>query len=80
MILAGELEEPAHPKDPKPVGAEPASIMGIYAPETLPVLSGLAKGFAVSDRWFASALTETAPNRAFAVAGTSFGQINDAGF
>jgi phospholipase C len=75
--FAGELEEPAHPKDPKLVGAEPASIMGMYAPETLPVLSGLAKGFAVSDRWFASAPTETAPNRAFAVAGTSLGQIDD---
>jgi phospholipase C len=75
--FAGELEQPAHPKDPKLVGAEPAAIMGMYVSETLPVLSGLAKGFAVCDRWFASAPTETAPNRAFAVAGTSLGRIDD---
>jgi phospholipase C len=78
--FAGELKKPAHPNDPKLVGAEPASIMGMYAPETLPVLSGLAKGFAVCDQWFASAPTETAPNRAFAVAGTALGQIDDSGY
>ena len=58
---------------PKLAGAVPASIMGMYAAETLPVLSGLAKGFAVCDGWFASVPTQTFPNRAFAVAGTSLG-------
>ena len=75
--FARELAHPAHPLDPKLVGAEPSSIMGMYSPETLPVLSGLAKGFAVCDRWFASAPTQTFPNRAFAVAGTSLGYTNN---
>jgi phospholipase C len=52
-------------------------IMGCYAPETLPVLSGLARGFAVCDRWFGSAPTETLPNRAFACAATSQGHMDD---
>jgi phospholipase C len=69
------LKHPAHAQDPKLVGAAPASIMGMYAPETLPVLSGLAKGFAVCDAWFASVPTQTFPNRAFAVAGTSLGHV-----
>ncbi len=54
------------------------SIMGMFTPEMLPVLSGLAKGFAVCDQWFASAPTETLPNRAFVNAGTSQGHLNDA--
>jgi len=75
--FANELAHPAHPLDPKLVGAEPASIMGMYAAETLPVLSGLAKGFAVCDGWFASVPTQTFPNRAFAVAGTSLGYVDN---
>lgn len=75
--FARELANPAHPRDPKLVGAEPSSIMGMYSPETLPVLCGLAKGFAVCDRWFASVPTQTFPNRAFAVAGTSLGYTNN---
>ncbi len=75
--FATELDHPSHPLDPKLVGREPRSIMGAYTPETLPVLSGLAKGFAVCDRWFASVPTQTFPNRAFAVAGTSLGYVNN---
>jgi phospholipase C len=75
--FASELSNPAHPLDPKLVGAQPSSIMGMYSPETLPVLCGLAKGFAVGDRWFASVPTQTFPNRAFAVAGTSLGYIDN---
>ena len=75
--FANELAHPAHPLDPKLVGATPGSIMGMYTPETLPVLSGLAKGFAVCDRWFASVPTQTFPNRAFAVAGTSLGYTDN---
>jgi phospholipase C len=75
--FASELAHPAHPLDPKLVGAEPSSIMGMYLPETLPVLCGLAKGFAVCDRWFASVPTQTFPNRAFAVAGTSLGYTDN---
>jgi phospholipase C len=75
--FARELATPAHPLDPKLVGAQPSSIMGMYSPETLPVLCGLAKGFAVCDRWFASVPTQTFPNRAFAVAGTSLGYTDN---
>src|SRR5277367_2627855 len=75
--FANELASPAHPLDPKLVGAQPSSIMGMYSPETLPVLCGLAKGFAVCDRWFASVPTQTIPNRAFAAAATSQGHLDN---
>jgi phospholipase C len=75
--FAKELQHPTHPLDPKLVGAAPTSIMGMYAAQTLPVLSGLAKGFAVCDGWFASVPTQTFPNRAFAVAGTSLGYTDN---
>src|ERR671936_1454635 len=58
-------------------GTTPADIMGIFTPELLPVLSGLARGFAVCDHWFCSVPTETIPNRAFAAAATSQGHMND---
>ena len=59
-------------------GTQAKDIMGMYTPAALPVLSGLARGFAVCDRWFASAPTETLPNRAFAAAATSQGHMDDA--
>lgn len=52
-------------------------IMGCYTPEMLPVLSGLARGYAVCDHWYCSLPTETLPNRAFASAGTSQGHMDD---
>jgi phospholipase C len=51
--------------------------MGIFTPEALPILSGLARGFAVCDHWYSSVPTETFPNRAFACAATSQGHMND---
>ncbi len=56
---------------------KPAQIMGAYTPTLLPVLCGLAKGYAVCDAWFASVPTMTMPNRAFALAGTSQGHMDD---
>jgi phospholipase C len=58
-------------------GTQPSQIMGMYTPSLLPILSGLAQGYAVCDRWFASAPTMTMPNRAFASAGTSQGHLDD---
>ncbi|HEY2011652.1 MAG TPA: alkaline phosphatase family protein [Rhizomicrobium sp.] len=58
-------------------GTEPSQIMGMYTPELLPILSGLAKGYAVCDHWFASVPTMTMPNRAFALAGTCQGHLDD---
>jgi phospholipase C len=58
-------------------GTVPGDIMGCFAPDALPVLSALASGYAVCDQWFASAPTETLPNRAFACAATSQGHMDD---
>ena len=52
-------------------------IMGCHTPQTLPVLSTLARGFCVCDHWYGSAPTMTLPNRAFLCAGTSQGQMDD---
>jgi len=65
-----------HYKDTLP-DTEASQIMGMYTPELLPILSGLAKGYAVCDAWFASAPTMTMPNRAFALAATSQGHLDD---
>ena len=56
---------------------DPSEIMGMYAPEMLPIMSGLAKGFAVCDQWFSSVPTQTIPNRTFAAAGTSQGHLDN---
>jgi phospholipase C len=58
-------------------GTTASWIMGCFTPESLPVLSALAAGYAVCDHWFASVPTETLPNRAFALAGTSQGHMDD---
>src|SRR5450755_2226008 len=58
-------------------GTTANDIMGCYAPDTLPVLSALARGYAVCDQWFASVPTETMPNRAFACSATSQGHMDD---
>jgi phospholipase C len=58
-------------------GTSAGDIMGCFVPEALPVLSALARGYAVCDRWFCSAPTETMPNRAFALTGTSQGHLDD---
>jgi phospholipase C len=58
-------------------GTTAGDIMGCFTPQSLPVLSALAQGYAVCDQWFASAPTETLPNRAFAGCGTSQGHMDD---
>ena len=58
-------------------GTTAGDIMGMYTPQMLPVLSALARGYAVCDHWFGSAPTETLPNRAFACAATSQGHMDD---
>lgn len=58
-------------------GTVETDIMGIFTPDLLPVLSGLAKGYAVCDHWHSSAPTETLPNRAFALGATSQGHLDD---
>jgi phospholipase C len=58
-------------------GTVPGDIMGCFTPQALPVLSALAAGYAVCDHWFCSVPTETLPNRAFALAATSQGVMDD---
>jgi phospholipase C len=58
-------------------GTTPNDIMGCFTPEALPVLSGLARGYASCDHWYGSAPTETLPNRAFSATGTSQGHMDD---
>jgi phospholipase C len=58
-------------------GTTASDIMGVFPPSALPVLSGLARGFAVCDHWYSSVPTETMPNRAFANAATSQGHLSD---
>ncbi len=58
-------------------GTTANDIMGVFTPDMLPILSGLARGYAVCDHWFGSVPTETLPNRAFAFAGTSQGHMDD---
>jgi phospholipase C len=55
----------------------PDEVMGAYSEEQLPVLYGLARAFAISDRWFSSVPTETNPNRAFSVCGSSAGAVDN---
>ena len=52
-------------------------IMQSYSPAQLPVLSKLARAFAVSDAWHASVPSQTWPNRSFLLTGSSFGQVNN---
>jgi phospholipase C len=50
-------------------------IMYYFTPDKLPVLSTLARSFAVFNGWFASIPGPTICNRAFAHYGTSFGSV-----
>ncbi len=61
-------------KQPK---ADPRLIMDCFNPRQVPVLSALARNYAVCDRWFASVPCQTWPNRAFVHAGTSCGRVNN---
>jgi phospholipase C len=49
----------------------PANVMHYFAPDQVPIISQLARQFAVSDRWFASAPCQTWPNRFFVHTGTA---------
>ena len=52
-------------------------IMEAYTPAQLPILNGLARAYGVSDAWFSSVPTQTNPNRAFSLCGTSLGRVNN---
>lgn len=52
-------------------------IMAGFTPDALPVLSTLARQFAVCDHWFSAVPSQTFGNRAFAHCGTSHGFVNN---
>jgi phospholipase C len=51
--------------------------MGYYTAQDLPFYYGLHDTFATSDQYFQSVLSQTFPNRFYALAGTSFGHIRN---
>ena len=59
----------------QPTYEEYAQIMTGYTPEQVPVLNGLAKGFAVFDHWFCEVPSQTLMNRSFWTAATSSGFV-----
>jgi phospholipase C len=61
-----------------PYGPEQATAhdtMGYYDDGDLPFYYDIAKNFAMSDRYFCSVIGQTFPNRAYFLAGTSFGHL-----
>ena len=60
-----------------PSGTDSAHIMGSFTPEMLPVISTLAKNFAVYDSWHAAVPSQTFCNRSFFHASTSHGFVTN---
>src|SRR5260370_19961546 len=52
--------------------------MGFYNQNDIPFYYDLAQKFAINDRYFASVLVPTFPNRAYLLAATSFGHVTTA--
>lgn len=61
----------------KPTNDDLAQVMGSFTPEMLPVLSTLAREFAVYDHWFAAVPSQTFCNRSFFHASTSHGFVTN---
>jgi phospholipase C len=59
----------------QPTYDEYAQIMTGYMPEQVPVLSGLARGFATFDHWFCEVPSQTFTNRSFFHAGSASGFV-----
>ncbi|HEX9164395.1 MAG TPA: alkaline phosphatase family protein [Gemmatimonadales bacterium] len=55
-------------------------IMNCFPPEAVPVLSALARQFAVSDEWFGSVPSATFSNRSFLHSGQSHGFVHNQDF
>ncbi|MBS0652866.1 MAG: phosphoesterase, partial [Verrucomicrobia bacterium] len=57
--------------------SQPDAIMHYYVPEQVPIISQLARNYAVCDEWFASAPCQTWPNRFFLHTATAGGYENN---
>ncbi|WP_157413661.1 alkaline phosphatase family protein [Agromyces allii] len=64
-------------KGKEPTADEANQIMGSFSPEMLPVLSTLAKNFAVYDAWHCGVPSQTFCNRSFFHASTSHGFVTN---
>ncbi|MFD4420199.1 alkaline phosphatase family protein [Agromyces sp. NPDC058484] len=64
-------------KGTAPTPEEYRQIMGSFSPEMLPVLSTLAKNFAVYDHWHCAVPSQTFCNRSFFHASTSHGFVTN---
>ncbi|HXU20967.1 MAG TPA: alkaline phosphatase family protein, partial [Verrucomicrobiae bacterium] len=53
-----------------------AHIMNCFEPKKIPVLTTLARQYAICDRWFSSVPGPTLPNRSFMHAATSIGRVD----
>lgn len=62
-------------KKREPTAEEIAVAMGGFSPAQMPVISTLAREFAVYDRWFAGVPSQTFCNRSFFHASTSHGYV-----
>ena len=56
------------------------STMGFYNQDDLPFYYDLAQKFAIDDRYFASVMGPTLPNRLYLMAATSFGHVDTGDF
>lgn len=63
--------------DPPTIATMAQMCMQCFTPGQLPVLNQLARHYAVSDAWYASMPSQTNPNRAFLMCGTSMGMVNN---
>jgi phospholipase C len=57
--------------------SNPVEIMEPFSPDQVPIISTLARQYAISDAWFCSVPSQTWPNRSFVHAGTSNGNADN---
>ncbi len=72
----GFVRSPISPAKPEIVGGV---AMGYWTGDDLPFTYSLARTFPIGDRWFASCLAQTHPNRRYLIAGTSAGLTGNIG-
>ncbi|MBF0276077.1 MAG: hypothetical protein HQK84_12675, partial [Nitrospinae bacterium] len=67
-------------EEKNPTIEEYSRILGCYPPEATPVLSGLARDFAVSDEWHCSVPSQTFCNRSFFHSASSHGFVTNSDY
>jgi phospholipase C len=75
--MSGFVKNYQQQKDEPAANYDPKSVMHYYTPDQVPILTTLARNFAVSDRWHAAAPCQTWPNRFFVHTATANGYENN---